>query len=410
MTQEKKLLSNFLHLFSLQGLTFILPLLTAPYLFRVLGAEKFGLVAFSLVIMAFLRIVVEYGFHLTATRDIALQRENNHALNMIFSQTVISKFVLLLLSFLILSILILFIDIFYTNWILFYTSFLFVVGHTLFPIWFFQGIEEMKYIGYLNIISKLFFAISIFIFIKSPSDYLLYPLLNGISVILIGLYSFYIIFKKYKIQFIWQPLYKIQNTLKSGWNVFLGEIAPTFYTNFTMFLLGFFVSMESVGYLTLANRFVNAATSILYVIRNVTFPYLNKNFNHFKNITYVIILFAFVFTIIIFSTSHIIIPLLFGEDSSNILKLVYLLAISPILYAVILSFGSNYLLILKEDKKYKKIVVSVSLFGTVLSLILVPYFHLNGGAMTIIIIQFLLALFLSKSAFNLKNRHLKGNE
>ena len=220
MTQKKKLLSNFLHLFSLQGLTFILPLLTAPYLFRVLGAEKFGLVAFSLVIMAFLRIVVEYGFHLTATRDIALQQENNHALNMIFSQTVISKFVLLLLSFLILSILILFIDIFYTNWILFYTSFLFVVGHALFPIWFFQGIEEMKYISYLNIISKLFFAISIFIFIKSPSDYLLYPFLNGISVILIGLYSFYIIFKKYKIQFIWQPLYKIQNTLKSGWNVF----------------------------------------------------------------------------------------------------------------------------------------------------------------------------------------------
>jgi PST family polysaccharide transporter len=401
MTKEKKLLSNFFYLFLLQGLTFILPLITAPYLFRVLGAEKFGLVSFSLVIIAFLRIIVDYGFQLTATREVALHRDEIEILNDIFSQTMITKFILLIFSFLLLTFLIIFINIFSENWILFYSSFLFVVGHALFPMWFFQGVEEMKYISYLNILSKLFFTISVFLFINSPMDYLLYPLFNGLGVIFIGIYALYIMFSKYKIRFIMQPITKIYTLIKIGWNVFLGEIAPTLYTNFTTFLLGFFVSMESVGYLTLANRFVSATTSILYIARNVTFPYLNKNPKQFKKITSLMIFIGLFFTLFLFSFSDIFVPFLFGEKSFKILELVYVLAISPTLYAVILSFGSNYLLVLKEDEKYKKIVISISIFGTGLSLILVPYFHLFGGAFTIICIQLLLALFLVKYSLKL---------
>jgi len=399
MSKEKKLLSNFLHLFSLQGLTFILPLITAPYLFRVLGAEKFGLVSFSLVVMAFLRIVVDYGFQLTATREVAIYRDKSERLNTIFSETMLTKFVLLLFTFLMLTFLIIFIDIFSENWILFYTSFLFVVGHALFPMWFFQGIEEMKYISYLNILSKLLFTIGIFLFIDTPLDYLLYPLFNGLSIVFIGLYALYILLSKYKIKFIWQPINNVYKLLKSGWNIFLGELAPTLYTNFTTFLLGFFVSMESVGYLTLANRFVSATTSILYIARNVTFPYLNKNSKQFPKITFLMISIGILFTLFLFTFSDILVLFLFGEKSTNILELVYILAISPTLYALILSFGSNYLLVRKEDERYKKIVISASLFGMMLSFIFVPYFHIYGAVIIIVLTQTLLALMLFRTYF-----------
>ena len=401
MTKEKKLLSNFFHLFSLQGLTYILPLITAPYLFRVLGVEKFGLVAFSLAIMAFLRIIVDYGFQLTATREIALNRDNTKTLNNIFSQTMITKFILLFFTLFILTLLILFVDIFSENWILFYASFLFVVGHAIFPMWFFQGIEEMKYISFLNIASKSLFMISIFLFISSPKDYLLYPLFNGIWIIFVGIYAIYIIFTKYNIKFIWQPISKIKATLQNSWNVFLGEVAPSLYTNGVMFLLGFFVSMESVGYLSLANRLVSATTGILYIARNVTFPYLNKDFKNFKKITFLMILLGLFFTFSLLLLSKFIIPLLFGENSTNIIELVYLLAVSPTLYAVILSFGSNYLLVQKEDVKYKKNIISTSIFGVLLSFILVPFFHIYGAVATIIIIQFLLSLLLLKNVIDI---------
>ena len=393
---KNKLVSNFLHLASLEGLTFIIPLVTAPYLFRVLGAEKFGLVSFSLVVMAFLRIIVDYGFQLTATREIALNRENIDKLSTIFSQVIITKSLLLFLALLILSILILIFDNFNHHWVLFYTSFLFVVGHALFPMWFFQGIEEMKYISYLNIASKILFLITIFLFVKSPSDYLLYPLLNGLWIIVVGIYGLYIIVSKYNIKFSWQPISEIKAVIQNGWSVFLGEVAPSLYTNSTTFLLGLFVSMESVGYFTLANRLVSATTSIIYIVRNVTFPYLTKNFKNFKKITFIMISMGLFFTIFLLLSADFIVPLLFGSKSNEIKELVYLLAISPILYAIILSFGSNYLLVLKRDKQYKNITILTSLFGVILSFVLVPYFHVYGAVLTIILTQFLVAISLVK--------------
>lgn len=399
---KNKLVSNFLHLSLLQGLTFIIPLITAPYLFRVLGAEKFGLVSFSLVIMAFLRIIVDYGFQLTATREVALKKNNEKKLSIIFSQVMITKSLLLIFASFILTVLILIFENFSNNWILFYSSFLFVVGHAIFPMWFFQGIEEMKYISYLNIASKLLFLITIFLFIKSPSDYLLYPLLNGFWIIVVGIYGVFIIFSKYNIKFSWQPISDIETVIKNGWNVFLGEVAPSLYTNTTTFLLGLFVSMESVGYFTLANRLVSATTSIIYIVRNVTFPYLNRNFKNFKKITFIMILMGLFFTIFLMVSSHIIVPLLFGSKSNKIEELVYLLAISPMLYAIILSYGSNYLVVLNKNKEYKKITILTSLFGVILSFILVPYFQIYGAVSTIIIIQVLVSLSLIIAAMNMK--------
>ena len=393
-----KLLLNFVHLVSLQGLTFILPLITAPYLFRVLGAEKFGLVSFSLVIMAFLRIIVDYGFQLTATREVALNREDIDRLSTIFSQVMITKSLLLILALFILTVLILIFDNFNHHWVLFYASFLFVVGHALFPIWFFQGVEEMKYISYLNIASKLLFLITIFLFIKSPSDYLLYPLFNGLWIIIVAIYGLFIIYSKYNITFSWQPISEIKKVIKNGWSIFLGEVAPSLYTNSTVFLLGLFVSMESVGYFTLANRLVSATTSIIYIIRNVTFPSLTRNFKNFKKITFIMVVMGLSFTLFLLLSANLIVPLLFGLKSNEITELVYLLAISPMLYAIILSFGSNYLLVLKQDKQYKNITMLTSLFGVILSFVLVPYFHIYGAVLTIVITQFLVGISLIRVA------------
>ena len=394
----KKLSVNFLSLFSVQGLNILLPLLTLPYLFRTLGAEKFGLIAFAFATITFFRVFVDYGFQLYATREISQNINDKNKTIEIFNTILSAKIILLIFSFLILTFLILFFEKFSNEWILFYFTFLFVIGETIFPVWFFQGVEDMKYIGYLNLFAKIFFTIGIFIFIQNESDYIIQPLLNGLGMIFIGIYSLFIINKKYNISFKFESIKNIKKVLIDSWNIFITQLMPNLYNNFSTFLLGFFTSMENVGYFSLATKIIDVANSIVTIIRNVTFPHLIKDYSKFKQITKFMIIIAFVLAIGIFSTSNIILPHIFGEKVYSSITIIYILAFSPILLAISSSFGANKLIILKRDKEYKKIIMNISILGFIGTWIFIPIWGIIGAAINLIIIRGLISLFVYKKS------------
>lgn len=394
----KKLSVNFLSLFSVQGLNILLPLLTLPYLFRILGAEKFGLIAFSFATITFFRVFVDYGFQLYATREISQNINDKNKTIEIFNTILSAKIILLIFSFLILTFLILFFEKFSNEWILFYFTFLFVVGETIFPVWFFQGVEDMKYIGYLNLFAKIFFTIGIFIFIQNESDYIIQPLLNGLGMIFIGIYSLFIINKKYNISFKFESIRNIKKVLLDSWNIFITQLMPNLYNNFSTFLLGFFTSMENVGYFSLATKIIDVANSIVTIIRNVTFPHLIKDYSKFKQITRFMIIIAFIITIGIFSISNIILPPIFGEKVYSSITIIYILAFSPILLAISSSFGANKLIILKRDKEYKKIIMNISILGFIGTWIFIPIWGIIGASINLIIIRGLISLFVYKKS------------
>lgn len=198
--EKKRLLENFLSLGALQVISYVIPLITLPYLARVLSVGNFGLVFFAFAFMQYFIILTDYGFGLSATREIAVNRHNQNNLSNIFNSVTCIKALLLLVSFLVLIVSICFIPKLRAEWLVFVLSFLMVVGNAIYPVWFFQGMERMKYITFLNILSKTIFLVLIFVFVKKDSDYVIVPLLNSLGFLVSGIIGFLFAVKNFNIK------------------------------------------------------------------------------------------------------------------------------------------------------------------------------------------------------------------
>ena len=131
--------------FFLKSITtsYILPLITFPYLIRVLGIEKFGLIMFAQATMYYFEILIDFGFNLSATREVALNSKKPNKLNEIISAVFSIKFILLLFASLILVVIINLFDKFLDESLLYYYSFLKVMALAFFPIWFYNIIRRL---------------------------------------------------------------------------------------------------------------------------------------------------------------------------------------------------------------------------------------------------------------------------
>ena len=179
--EDRALILNFGSLAGAQAISLIIPLLIYPYLISIIGVANFGMVALAQSLVTFFVIVVDYGFNLTGNRDASRNRSDPKKLSLILSTVLSVKIVLTLLSFLLLSVLVFAVPKFRVEYELFLWSFAVVIGQTSLSNWLFQGIEQMKYVVYANLIAKIGFVIMILLMIRVESDYLYVNLYWGVA-------------------------------------------------------------------------------------------------------------------------------------------------------------------------------------------------------------------------------------
>src|SRR5215470_2218422 len=143
-TTRRKLLGNMFWLYALQGLNYVIPLAVLPYLVRVLGIEGYGLIAFAQAFAQYFVILTDYGFNLSATKRIALARDNRQEVSRIFWSVILVKTLLMLLGALVMGAIVLSIPRFRADAPLYAIAYIAVVGSVLFPLWLFQGMEQMR--------------------------------------------------------------------------------------------------------------------------------------------------------------------------------------------------------------------------------------------------------------------------
>jgi len=276
--ERKRFLENFLSLSILQGANYLLPLIAFPYLVRVLGPDKFGLIAFAYAFIQYFVLLTDFGFNISAVREISVNRESKEKLSEIFSSVMTIKFSIMILSFALLSVVIFTFNKFQDDWVIYYLMFGVVIGNALFPVWFFQGMERMKYITLLNILSKIIFTVGIFVVIREVTDYIYVPLFYSAGFIVSGIISFYIVLKDFKIELKFIKIRNLINIAKENLHFFLGSISGSLMNNTGTFIVGIFFDINIVGYYAAIEKIVLAFKSIFFPLMNTLYPYLSKKY------------------------------------------------------------------------------------------------------------------------------------
>src|ERR1700749_822293 len=181
---------NIFWLFSLQGLNYLVPLAVLPYLVRVLGIERYGLVAFAQSFAQYFVLFADYGFNLSATKAIARSRGDHERVSTLFWCVILLKVAFMVVGAVALLALVAAISRFRSEPQLYAVAYLAVVGTVLFPTWLFQGMEQMKYISIVSGIAKLLSAAMLFIFVRRDSDYVLALAILSGGTLVAGLLGF----------------------------------------------------------------------------------------------------------------------------------------------------------------------------------------------------------------------------
>ncbi|MHA1932907.1 MAG: oligosaccharide flippase family protein, partial [Promethearchaeota archaeon] len=268
----QKLFENFLSLSVLQGLSFITELITFPYLTQTLGADYYGLISFALSFILFLQVLTEYGFNHSGTRAISKNRDNQERLQSIYSTISIVKTILSGGCLILILIIVNLFDQFRQDSIVFLLLFGLIIQSILSPIWFFRGLEKMKYITIIGFLGKIFLLILIFTFINTQADYVLYAFFIFLSSVFIGIITQVFIVKKYKMKFKRSSLIEIKKQFSKGFYMFLVYFSTNIINNLNPFILGLLVNYFYVGIFAAGYRVIQIFVLIITLITTTVFP------------------------------------------------------------------------------------------------------------------------------------------
>ncbi len=393
--ERKTVLKNFASLSVLQAITYLLPVLILPYLFRVLGPEKFGLIAFAQAFVQYFMILTDYGFSISATKEISLCQHDRAEISKVFSSVMTVKLGLAFLSLAILGSAVYFIPKFQSDWLVYVLSFGMVLGNTLFPIWFFQGTEKMKYIADLNIAGGVLTVLLILFSVHGPGDYLMVPLIVSCVSLITGLLGQYIAFKHLGVSFRFPGYTSLRRQVSAGWDIFVSGVAINAYTTTRIFAVGLLTNNAITGFYSIAEKLAGLCQTFpLASFSQALFPRLSKIYHKNKTRAYE---FMQRIQLITINISLILLPLIF-VFARPIMKIILggnypeaVLSFRLLLVSVLLissnAFRIQFLLVCGKMSLYARIHVVMAMIGLPIIFLLIDAFSYVGAAIATIMIE-----------------------
>lgn len=397
---NRRLAENIFSLLVLQGANYILPLLTLPYLVRVLGPEKFGIIAFAQAFIQYFVILTDYGFNLSATRQIAQFKEDSAKISRLFCAVLGVKFLLMSLSFVLLTTIVMLVPSMREQWPVYLATSLMVLGTALFPQWFFQGMERMKYITALNITAKVIATCSIFIFVRSEADYVIAAGIQAAGMTIAGLIGLLAVRRITRITLKTPNLTELKRVLADGWHVFLSTAAVNLYTSSNTVILGLLTNPVAVGYFSAAEKLVKAVTGLISPLGQALYPHIatlviNSRSTALAFIRKALILFTSIgllLSILLYTFAMPLVKLLLGEQYLSAVSVVQLMAFLPLIIAVSNILGIQTMLNFGFQKEFSTCLVLGAAVNLTLIFPLSYLFGIEGAAISVLLTETVITL------------------
>lgn len=391
---------NVISLYVLQFANNILPLIVVPYLLRVLGAEKFGAVAFGQSLMNYFVLVVNYSFDWYATREVSVQRDDLGKVIQIATGVWSAKTLLCVLGFLMLALLVLTVPRLGEVSTLLFVLYGIVIGNVLFPRWLFQGLEHLVVISIINLVSRLLFTLGAFVLIRHPSDFVLYAGLLSLKWLTAGLIGVWWAHKRLGILFSLSSWNGVWQSLAEGWMLFVSKGAINIYTAGNAFLLGLLTNNLVVGYYSAGEKLVKVVQGLITPISQAFYPRLSRIAAESRDRALfwggrVLILVSgvgLILSIGLFIGAPLIVRITLGPGYGPSVSVMRILAFLPFIIGISNVLGIQIMLPFGYDRPFTTIVILSAIINLVTALFLVPIWQEDGMAMTVLITEIIITL------------------
>jgi len=386
---------NIISLYLLQISYYVLPLITVPYLVRVLGPEKFGLVAFGQSLITFFVLFVNYGFDLTATREISVKRNSNEEVSLLSCSVWSAKALLCGIGFCALFLMIMIVPKMNQNSHLLLILFGIAVGNMLFPNWLFLGLERMKAISVINLSMRTVTTAGVFVIVRSPDDYLLYAGLLSFQWVVAGIAGIVFAIVRLKIRIKVPKAHDISSILVVGWTLFLSNVAQSIYNSGNSFILGMLTNYTIVGYYSAAEKITLSLMGMFRPIALAVYPRFSKLASTSRNtvlfwgrrLLYVMGSLGLAASVGLFLAAPLIVRIVLGDDYEPSVMILRILAILPLLFALSDVLSIQLMLPFGKDKTYTLIRVAAGPIHILFALIFIPMWQGSGMSVAYVITE-----------------------
>ncbi|MDR0832722.1 MAG: oligosaccharide flippase family protein [Candidatus Symbiothrix sp.] len=385
---------NIVYNVALNVVNMLFPIVTAPYISRVLGVENVGLVNFVIAYVSYFVLFAALGVSFYGVREIAKYKGNPGKTSQIFSEI----FRINLITTLIVSVCY-FASIFYISdlrqdWLIFVLA---GISLYLAPIsidWYFQGLEDFKIITYRSFVVKCCAFCGLFIFVRQRDDIIPYLLLSVFSIVGTSVWNV-LYAKKRGLKLKWRHL-NVKTHVKPMVVFFASNVAISIFTVLDILMLGFLSSYEQVGFFASPNKILILIMVAFGSINTVILPRISSNQqqndaiankNLLQKVFDIHALLIIPASVGLCLISARFVPLFFGQEFAGSIVPMQILSFKVIVVMLNVFFASNVLVALGHENKFLIVLIVTAVLSVILNWFLIPCYGATGAAVTTVVVE-----------------------